>query len=76
VVLPSSDDLKEAIFHRYEQGKRGVGEGPGICPAQIPVERYGGKDPVPGRPGEGAAFVRRFNMRRNLFGKPFERLFL
>jgi len=59
------DDQKEAIFHRYEQQKRGVGEGLGLFLVQILVERYGGKiwveDRVPGRPGEGAAF--RFTLK-------------
>ena len=59
------DDEKYAIFHRYEQQKRGVGEGLGLYLVQILVERYGGKawvdDRVPGRPEEGAAF--RFTLR-------------
>lgn len=54
------DDEKEEIFHRYEQKKRGVGEGLGLYLVQILVERYGGRirvgDRVPGHPGEGAAF--------------------
>ncbi len=54
------DGEKEAIFHRYEQQKRGVGEGLGLYLVQILVERYGGRiwveDRVPGRPGVGAAF--------------------
>ncbi len=55
------DDQKEEIFHRYEQKKRGVGEGLGLYLVQILVERYGGKvwveDRMPGRPDAGAAFV-------------------
>ncbi len=54
------DSEKEAIFHRYEQKKRGVGEGLGLYLVQILVRRYGGRiwveDRVPGRPEEGAAF--------------------
>lgn len=60
------DEEKEAIFHRYEQHKRGVGEGLGLYLVQILVERYGGRvwaeDRVPGRPGEGAAF--RFTLKK------------
>jgi len=60
------DDHKTEIFHRYEQKKRGVGEGLGLYLVQILVERYGGKiwveDRVPGRPEEGAAF--RFTLRK------------
>ena len=60
------DEDKEAIFHRYEQQKRGVGEGLGLYLVQILVERYGGRvwaeDRVPGRPGEGAAF--RFTLKK------------
>lgn len=56
--VPDGD--KEAIFHRYEQKKRGVGEGLGLYLVQILVERYGGKiwadDRVPGRSEDGAAF--------------------
>ncbi|MDV2480724.1 PAS domain S-box protein [Methanoculleus sp. Wushi-C6] len=59
------DGEKEAVFHRYEQQKRGVGEGLGLYLVKILVERYGGKvwveDRVPGRPEEGAAF--RFTLR-------------
>jgi PAS domain S-box-containing protein len=59
------DDEKEEIFHRYEQQKRGVGEGLGLYLAQILVERYGGRiwveDRAWGRPEEGAAF--RFTLR-------------
>lgn len=55
------DDQKEAIFHRYEQKRRGVGEGLGLYLVQILIDRYGGKvwvdDRVPGRPDGGAAFV-------------------
>ncbi|MCK9277916.1 MAG: PAS domain-containing sensor histidine kinase [Methanoculleus sp.] len=55
------DDQKEAIFHRYEQKRRGVGEGLGLYLVQILVDRYGGKvwveDRVPGHPEQGAAFV-------------------
>ncbi|WP_128694547.1 PAS domain S-box protein [Methanoculleus taiwanensis] len=54
------DDEKYAIFHRYEQQKRGVGEGLGLYLVQILIERYDGKvwvdDRVPGHPEEGAAF--------------------
>ncbi|MDD3070262.1 MAG: PAS domain S-box protein [Methanoculleus horonobensis] len=55
------DDRKEEIFHRYEKQQRGVGEGLGLYLVQILIDRYGGRiwveDRVPGRPGEGAAFV-------------------
>ena len=54
------DSEKDAIFRRYEQKKRGVGEGLGLYLVQILVRRYGGRiqvdDRVPGRPEEGAAF--------------------
>jgi PAS domain S-box-containing protein len=60
------DGEKEAIFHRYEQKKRGVGEGLGLYLVQILVERYGGKvwveDRIPGHPEEGAAF--RFTLKK------------
>jgi PAS domain S-box-containing protein len=60
------DEEKDAIFHRYEQKKRGVGEGLGLYLVQILIERYGGKiwveDRVPGRPEEGAAF--RFTLKK------------
>jgi signal transduction histidine kinase len=56
--VPDMD--KYAIFRRYEQQKRGVGEGLGLYLVQILVEHYGGRiwadDRVPGRPEEGAAF--------------------
>ncbi len=59
------DEEKDAIFHRYEQQKRGVGEGLGLYLVQILVERYGGRvwveDRACGRPEEGAAF--RFTLR-------------
>jgi signal transduction histidine kinase len=62
--VPDAD--KEAIFHRYEQQKRGVGEGLGLYLVQILVERYGGRvwveDRVPGRPEQGAAF--RFTLQK------------
>ncbi|PKL63124.1 MAG: hypothetical protein CVV31_02095 [Methanomicrobiales archaeon HGW-Methanomicrobiales-2] len=55
------DDQKEAIFHRYEQKRRGVGEGLGLYLVQILIDRYGGKvwveDRVPGHPEQGAAFL-------------------
>ncbi len=54
------DEEKDAIFHRYEQQKRGVGEGLGLYLVQVLIERYGGgirvEDRVAGQPGEGAAF--------------------
>ena len=54
------DDQKQEIFHRYEQKKRGVGEGLGLYLVQILVERYGGRvwveDRIPGHPEKGAAF--------------------
>jgi PAS domain S-box-containing protein len=60
------DEEKDAIFHRYEKKKRGVGEGLGLYLVQILVERYGGKvwveDRVAGRPEEGAAF--RFSLQK------------
>lgn len=59
------DDEKEAIFFRYEQQKRGVGEGLGLYLAQILIRRYGGRiwadDRVPGHPEEGAAL--RFTLK-------------
>jgi len=55
------DDQKGEIFHRYEQKKRGVGEGLGLYLVQVLIERYGGQiwveDRIPGRPDAGAAFV-------------------
>ncbi|KAF5087460.1 Adaptive-response sensory-kinase SasA [anaerobic digester metagenome] len=60
------DEEKEAIFHRYQQQKRGVGEGLGLYLVQILIARYGGQvwaeDRVPGRPEEGAAF--RFTLKK------------
>ena len=60
------DEEKEAIFHRYQQQKRGVGEGLGLYLVQILIARYGGRvwaeDRVPGRPEEGAAF--RFTLKK------------
>lgn len=60
------DEAKKAIFHRYEEQKRGVGEGLGLYLVQILVERYGGEihvdDRIPGRPECGAAF--RFTLKR------------
>ncbi|WP_241647956.1 sensor histidine kinase [Methanoculleus taiwanensis] len=62
--IPDAD--KQAVFHRYEQKRRGVGEGLGLYLVQILVGRYGGKvwveDRVPGSPEQGAAF--RFTLRR------------
>jgi signal transduction histidine kinase len=59
------DEDKQAIFHRYEQKKRGVGEGLGLYLVRILVGRYGGRiwaeDRVPGYPERGAAF--RFTLR-------------
>jgi len=55
------DDQKGEIFHRYEQQKRGVGEGLGLYLVQILIGRYGGRiwveDRVSGHHGEGAAFL-------------------
>ncbi|WP_250986670.1 sensor histidine kinase [Methanoculleus oceani] len=66
--IPDAD--KQAVFHRYEQQKRGVGEGLGLYLVRILVERYGGRiwveDRVPGRPEEGAAF--RFTLRETTGG--------
>jgi len=60
------DDEKEEIFFRYEQQKRGVGEGLGLYLVQILIERYGGRiwveDRVPGYPEEGAVF--RFTLKK------------
>jgi signal transduction histidine kinase len=60
------DEGKKAIFHRYEQQKRGVGEGLGLYLVQILVGRYGGRvwvdDRVPGSPERGAAF--RFTLQK------------
>lgn len=54
------DDQKEEIFHRYENKRRGVGEGLGLYLVQVLIERYGGtiwvEDRIPGRPEGGAAF--------------------
>ncbi len=62
--VPDTD--KDAIFHRYEQKKRGVGEGLGLFLVQILAERYGGQvwadDRVTGRPEQGAAF--RFTLQK------------
>ncbi len=69
------DAEKDAIFHRYEQQKRGVGEGLGLYLVQILVERYGGTiwvdDRVPGHQEEGAAF--RFTLQRAADGNPERR---
>ncbi|MDN7025849.1 PAS domain S-box protein [Methanoculleus sp. FWC-SCC1] len=61
------DDLKEAVFHRFERGRaKGKGEGLGLFICRILAERYGGKiwvdDRACGRPGKGAAF--RFTLRK------------
>ncbi len=60
------DDQKQEIFHRYEQKKRGVGEGLGLYLVQVLIERYGGRiwveDRLPGYPERGAAF--RFTLQR------------
>ncbi|MDV2480591.1 PAS domain S-box protein [Methanoculleus sp. Wushi-C6] len=60
------DDVKEAIFARFEQGKvRGSGQGLGLSICRMLLFRYGGtiraEDRLPGRPEEGAAF--RFTLR-------------
>jgi PAS domain S-box-containing protein len=60
------DDQKQEIFYRYEQKKRGVGEGLGLYLVQVLIERYDGsiwvEDRIPGHPGEGAAFM--FTLRK------------
>ncbi len=70
--IPDAD--KQAVFHRYEQKKRGVGEGLGLFLVQVLIERYGGRiwadDRVPGNPEEGAAF--RFTLRKVDPGDPEE----
>ncbi len=60
------DDLKEAIFHRFERGQtRARGEGLGLYICHKLLERYGGRiwveDRVPGRPEMGAAL--RFTLK-------------
>ncbi len=55
------EDVKEAIFHRFERGRAaGKGEGLGLFICRILLDRYGGRiwveDRVSGRPEEGAAF--------------------
>ncbi|MDV2480594.1 PAS domain-containing protein [Methanoculleus sp. Wushi-C6] len=70
------DDVKEAIFARFEQGKaRGSGQGLGLSICRMLLARYGGtiraEDRLPGRPEEGAAF--RFTLRRVEDGEPPER---
>ncbi|WP_241648102.1 PAS domain-containing sensor histidine kinase [Methanoculleus taiwanensis] len=68
--IPDAD--KQAVFHRYEQQKRGVGEGLGLYLVQVLIERYGGtiwaEDRVPGHPEAGAAF--RFTLRTVAHGSP------
>ncbi len=61
------DEVKEAIFHRFERGRAtGKGEGLGLFICRILTDRYGGRiwvdDRVPGRPEEGAVF--RFTLRK------------
>jgi PAS domain S-box-containing protein len=56
------DDLKEAIFNRFERGKRqGRGEGLGLFICRTLIERYGGsiwvEDRVSGHPEQGAAIT-------------------
>ena len=60
------DEMKEIIFHRFEQGKsRGCGDGLGLYIVGMLIERYGGRiwaeDRVSGRPDLGASF--RFTLR-------------
>ncbi len=60
------DDLKKAIFHRFERGQtRARGEGLGLYICHKLLERYGGRiwveDRVPGRPEMGAAL--RFTLK-------------
>ncbi len=68
--IPDAD--KQAVFHRYEQKRRGVGEGLGLFLVQVLIERYGGTiwadDRVPGHPEKGAAF--RFTLRKAEPGDP------
>lgn len=60
------DGIKEAVFHRFEQGKsQGCGDGLGLYIVGMLIERYGGRiwveDRIPGRPDLGASF--RFTLR-------------
>lgn len=56
------DAFKPRIFERYQRGEtKKIGKGLGLYIVWMLIERYGGSilvgDRVPGRPGEGAAFV-------------------
>ena len=66
------DGMKEAIFHRFREGKsQGHGDGLGLYIVGMLIERYGGRiwaeDRVCGRPDLGASF--RFTLREAVHGE-------